>query len=265
MNRPTHAPGVNSPAAIVAALDTTVAVETPEHVRFRHQVVGPSRRAGAWLIDVIARGVIVAGLIALASVFLVIPDLGEGITMGLAAVVLFLAEWFYFAAFEALWSGRTPGKRFTGLRVVRENGQPIDATAAILRNLLRAVDFLPGFYAIAAVIMARDPKFRRLGDMAAGTMVVAEERKRIAQTFVLQPPATEQELAWVRSLPRLRLHDLKTIDLLLRRTARLHPDRVAELAEMIAPAYARRLGTRVSEPVRFLALLHHRARLRGLR
>ena len=256
---------MTSPAESVAPLDTTVAVETPEHVRFRHQVVGPTRRATAWLIDVILRAVLVAGSLLVLSLFVAIPEIGTGLTLGLGAVVVFLAEWFYFATFEALWSGRTPGKRWTGLRVVRENGQPIDANAAILRNLLRAVDILPGFYAIAAVVMARDPKFRRLGDMAAGTMVVHEDRKRIAQTFVLQPPASEEELAWVKSLPALRLHDLKTIDLLLRRTARLHPDRVSELAEMIAPAYARRLGTRFNEPVRFLALLHHRARLRGAR
>jgi uncharacterized RDD family membrane protein YckC len=257
---------MTSPAESVAPLDTTVAVETPEHVRFRHQVVGPTRRAAAWFIDVILRAAIVGALLLLLSIFIVIPEIGTGLTLGLGAVVVFLAEWFYFAAFEALWSGRTPGKRWTSLRVVRDNGQPIDATAAILRNLLRAVDFLPGLYAIGSAVMARDPKFRRLGDMAAGTMVVYEERKRIAQTFVLQPPASEEELAWVKNLPRLRLHDLKTIDLLLRRAARLHPDRVSELAEMIAPAYARRLGTRFNEPVRFLALLHHRARLKaGLR
>jgi uncharacterized RDD family membrane protein YckC len=254
---------MTSPGDSVAPLDTTVAVETPEHVRFRHQVVGPTRRATAWFIDVMFRAVIAGVLLVLVSLFVVIPDIGPGITVGLGAVVLFLAEWFYFAAFEALWSGRTPGKRWTGLRVVRENGQPIDATAAILRNLLRAVDFLPGVYAIGSLVMARDPKFRRLGDMAAGTMVVHEERKRMAQTFVLHPPPSEQEIAWVKHLPPLRLQDLKTIDLLLRRASRLHPDRVSELAEMIAPAYARRLGTRFTEPVRFLALLHHRARLKA--
>ena len=76
------------------------------------------------------------------------------------------------------------------------------------------------------------------------------------------PPSAE-EVAWVKSLPALKLDDLKTIDLLLRRSDRLHPDRVSELAELIAPAYARRLGTQFREPVRFLALLHQRARLKG--
>jgi uncharacterized RDD family membrane protein YckC len=244
-------------------LDTTVAIETPEHVRFRHQVVGPSRRAVAWGIDVLIRGLLVVVIMLVLSGFLVLPEIGMGLFAGLGAVVAFGAEWFYFALFEALWSGRTPGKRLMGLRVVRQNGQPIDATAAILRNLLRAVDFLPGLYAIGSAVMARDPEFRRLGDMAAGTMVVHEERKKVATAFHLTPPPSEQEVAWVRSLPRLRLHELKTIDLLLRRSSRLHPDRVSELAEMIAPVYGQRLGAHFREPVRFLALLHHRARLKG--
>jgi hypothetical protein len=94
-------------------------------------------------------------------------------------------------------------------------------------------------------------------------MVVHEERKKVATAFHLTPPPSEQEVAWVRSLPRLRLHELKTIDLLLRRSSRLHPDRVSELAEMIAPVYGQRLGAHFREPVRFLALLHHRARLKG--
>lgn len=248
-----------------APLDTTVAVETPEHVRFRHQVVGPLRRGVAWGIDVIIRGLLVAICLWVISLFALGDDALSGVSAGLGAVLFFAAEWFYFATFEALWSGRTPGKRFVGLRVVLIDGQPIDATAAILRNLLRAADFLPLMYGIGSIVMTRDSRFRRFGDLAAGTMVINESRRRPAVPYALSPPPSADELAWVRSLPPLPADDLKTIDLLLRRSTRMHPARVRELAEIIAPVYGERLNAHYNEPVRFLALLHGRSRTRGLR
>ncbi len=256
---------MTAPQPNAAPLDTTVAVETPEHVRFRHQVVGPLRRGVAWGIDVVIRGLIVGLCLAVVSAFTVVDESFAGVSAGLGAVLFFAAEWFYFATFEALWSGRTPGKRFVGLRVVLIDGQPIDATAAILRNLLRAADFLPLMYGLGSIVMTRDNRFRRFGDLAAGTMVINESRRRPAIPYQLTPPPSTDELAWIRSLPPLPADDLKTIDLLLRRSSRLHPARVQELAQILAPVYGERLGAKYHEPVRFLALLHGRARMRGLR
>ena len=81
----------------------------------------------------------------------------------------------YFAMFEAFWNGQTPGKRWTHLRVIKDSGRPINAYDAILRNLLRIVDNLPTLYAIGIVTMLISKENKRVGDYAAGTVVVHEK------------------------------------------------------------------------------------------
>jgi hypothetical protein len=168
-------------------------------------------------------------------------------------------EWAYYVFFETVWSGRTPGKRALSLRVVTEGGHPLRFADSLLRNLLRGADFLPGAYAIGLVVMGRDPRFRRLGDLAAGTIVIAEERASVQGPLVLDPPASAAEL---RPLPqRLPLSgdELDAIELFLRRAGKLSRARELELAEMVAPVFARRLGLRYRDAQRFLAVLHYRA------
>src|SRR5262245_64045083 len=91
-------------------------------------------------------------------------------------ILLFALEWFYPVVFELTPSGATPGKRTFGLRVLMDNGLPVTAAASVTRNLLRAADFLPLFYgfAIVSMLVRRDAK--RLGDVAAATLVVYEPR-----------------------------------------------------------------------------------------
>ena len=84
--------------------------------------------------------------------------------------------WGYFAFFEAVWRGQTPGKRYVGIRVIKESGRPIDAFEAIGRNLMRGIDGLPGFYGVGLVCMMLNQQHRRLGDFVAGTVVVHENR-----------------------------------------------------------------------------------------
>jgi uncharacterized RDD family membrane protein YckC len=243
-----------------APLDTTADVETPEHVRFSYQLAGPSRRALAYLIDALIRGVIFVGVIFVASVAGAFDEDGlGGMSMGVGLVLLFALEWGYFMLFELLWSGRTPGKKAMKIRVVREEGVPMSVMDTVLRNLLRAADFLPVGYAIGLVVMARDARFRRLGDLVAGTMVVTERRQGYAAPLAIHPPPTDKELAGLPSRPPLDRDDLDAIELFLRRLGTLAPLRELELAEMIAPVYAQRMGVRYRDPTRFLALLYHRA------
>jgi hypothetical protein len=89
--------------------------------------------------------------------------------------VLFAIYWGYFAIFEIVWNGQTPGKRFAGIRVIKESGRPINAFEAIGRNLMRAVDGLPGVYGVGLVCMMLNQQSRRLGDYVAGTVVVHEK------------------------------------------------------------------------------------------
>jgi hypothetical protein len=174
-------------------------------------------------------------------------------------LVVFAVEWGYYALFESLGHGQSPGKRMLGLRVIDQGGRPATFLAIVLRNLLRAADGLPWSYCVGLVVMSVDGKFRRLGDLVAGTMVVVEERVRVTEPVRIRPAPTVAELANIPAHPDLRGADLDALAAFLRRTGTLSPLRELELAEMIAPIYARRLGLTYEDPIRFLALLYARA------
>lgn len=243
-------------------LDTVAEVETPEHIRFRYQLAGPGRRMMAYGVDLVLRGFIVLVvwfILQLSSVFVF-----DGFSTGAVLLLVFAIEWGYYLLFESLWSGRTPGKRVMGLRVVKDGGYPTGFLDIVLRNLVRAADFVPAFYAIGLTVMGLDPRFRRLGDMVAGTVVIVEDRTRLGQALVVSPPPTAAELDALPARPDLDAEDLEALDLFLRRVGTLNPDREQELAEIVAPVYARRLGgLRYDHPGRFLALLYTRATRRG--
>jgi uncharacterized RDD family membrane protein YckC len=246
---------------VYAPLDTTTEIETPEHVRFRHAVAGPVRRAIAYLIDVIIRGAVIVGLMILAGFGgLLSGGALAAASQGLLLLVLFVVEWGTYVLFETLMNGRTPGKAALRLRVVTSSGHPLQFTHSVLRNLLRAADFLPLGYALGLVVMARDRRFRRLGDLVAGTMVVVEERHLVEGPIRIHPMPTERELRGLPDRLPLGAQDLDAIELLLRRSATLPTARERELAELVAPLFANRLGVKFEDPHRFLALLYHRAR-----
>jgi uncharacterized RDD family membrane protein YckC len=246
----------------VAALDNTTEVETPERIRFRHRAAGPVRRLFATLIDLLVRGVL------LLLVLLVLGGASAGrrdelarASEGVLLLVLFGLEWGYHVAFETTWNGVTPGKRALGLRVVKDGGFPIGFVDSVLRNLLRAADFLPLGYLVGVMVMAGDRRFRRLGDRVAGTMVVIEERTPVTAPLHLAPPAAPAELEALPERPPLTAAEREALELFLRR-GDLSPSRREELARMVAPVWARRMGAAAGDPVRFLALLHERAERR---
>jgi uncharacterized RDD family membrane protein YckC len=201
-------------------LDTTRVVETPEGVELALHVAGPVPRALAWVIDFLIRTVI---YIVLAFTFSVMGKMG----MGLLAIVVFLMEWWYPVLFEVHDHGRTPGKRALGLHVLHDNGTPVGWSASLVRNLLRAVDFLPLFYGfgLAAMLVNRD--FKRLGDLAAGTVVVhAHENGRY-----LRLPAVSPLMAPV---PLTREEQRALLDF-AERSELLSAERRVELARLLTP------------------------------
>ncbi len=99
-----------------------------------------------------------------------------GAALALFFVLVFAVQFVYDVAFETLASGRTPGKRWTGLRVVGTDGHAVGFLTSCVRNLLRIVDWLPAWYAVGAVAVLASTRNQRLGDMAAGTLVVRERR-----------------------------------------------------------------------------------------
>ena len=199
------------------------------------------------------------------AVFLFVAALGGVATdfadasQGAVLVVMFALEWGYYIFFESLWNGQTPGKKAMGLRTVKEGGYPITFIDVVLRNLLRGADWLPAFNVVGLVVMAFDGRFRRLGDLVAGTMVVSEERSRIGSALQINPPPTPQELEWIPTSARLDGPELDALELYLRRVGSLSPARESELAEIVAPVFARRLGVKYNNAGRFLAVLYVRA------
>jgi uncharacterized RDD family membrane protein YckC len=164
----------------VQGLDTVVTAETPEGILLELRPAGLTPRLYAFLFDWLIRLVI----LYVASIFLLFL---QGLGVGFLLVLVFLLEWLYPVVFELGRAGATPGKQMFGLKVVMDSGLPVTPGASITRNLLRAADFLPLIYgfAIVSVLVRRDCK--RLGDLAAATLVVHETRatRRIADSGVV--------------------------------------------------------------------------------
>lgn len=245
-------------------IDTSAEVETPEHVRFHHHLAGPTRRALAYLIDLMIRFAFMLLLAFIAAIagFAASAEM-RGVSGGLLAVVFFVVEWGYYVFWETVWSGRSPGKRALNLRVITDTGRPLHFLDSFLRNLLRAADLLPNAYALGLLVMGRDRRFRRLGDMVAGTMVVVEDRHYFGEALRIHPLPTQKELSSLPQRIPLSGEELDALELYLRRIPTLHPARAEELAEIVAPVFARRLSVRFrGDARRFLEVLYHRARER---
>jgi uncharacterized RDD family membrane protein YckC len=164
---------------IVDSIDQ-LRIDTPEQIALELPLAGIGSRFLALAIDTLIQSVfyLITAMIFIftlplgSSVFMFLPKL---VGPALAIFILFAIYWGYFAFFESIWSGQTPGKRYAGIRVIKESGRPINAFDAIGRNLLRAVDGLPGIYGVGLVCMMFNQQSRRLGDFVAGTVVVHEK------------------------------------------------------------------------------------------
>lgn len=199
-------------------LDTLHAFETPEGVELTLRVAGLLPRTLAWCIDALIRYSI---LVVLAMVLLPLSGLG----MGAFLIMLFLIEWFYPVLFE-VQRGATPGKKAMGLTVVHDNGTPIGWPASLIRNLLRAVDFFPILYGAGVVSMLLNRDFKRLGDLAAGSLVVYQEQPRQRQQAMTATP---------RPLPfPLNVEEQRALLDFAERSSTIAPARVEELAELIS-------------------------------
>ncbi|MHA6494082.1 RDD family protein [Pseudomonas borbori] len=146
-------------------LDTRYQVETPEGIDLVLRPAGLVPRALAFTIDLAIRGAV------LGVAFIALGLLGQ-FGMGLATILFFIITWWYMVLFEVLNQGRSPGKQMLGLRVIHDDGTPIGWAASLTRNLLRFVDILPFGYALGILSCLNHRAFKRLGDIAAGSLVV---------------------------------------------------------------------------------------------
>ncbi len=152
-------------------------VTTADHIELEFETVGLASRFGAFAIDIL----IIVGMLIFLSLVVFLPlnwftlDSADSTSIAVYLLLSFLLQWGYFVFFETIMRGQTPGKKALGLRVVRDDGIPIRLQESLVRNLLRAADMLPPpMYLVGSLAVLFNSKSRRLGDLAAGTMVVRE-------------------------------------------------------------------------------------------
>jgi uncharacterized RDD family membrane protein YckC len=226
--------------------DDTRTVTTPEQVAVTYTLAGMGTRFVATLLDTCIQVLValIVGLIAAAfGAAISFSSLGPLDTMvpswlfALTIMVIFGVIWGYFIFWEAVWNGQTPGKRVTGIRVMRDGGYPVDFRAAFVRNVMRYVDFLPMFYGAGALAVFLSKDSKRLGDYAAGTIVVMDARPApFVQSTVTAPP-TEYRLLGDPALLNLRAvtrEQFAVVDRFLSRRLDLAPNVRAEMAYKIA-------------------------------
>jgi len=153
--------------------EDTIKIATPEGVDLAMVLAGAGSRAAAALLDLLVKGAVFGSVLLLAS----FAQLSRDLLVGLLIVLGFCLLFAYDVLFEVLGSGRTPGKRWSGLRVVLDGGRPIGLGASAVRNILRVIDILPGVYGAGLLSVAFTSRNQRLGDLAAGSLVVRERRE----------------------------------------------------------------------------------------
>lgn len=203
-----------------ALLDTVYNVETPEGVQLPLKPAGAGPRMLAYLIDLSVR---VAAYIVIGIILSIFGNAGQGIML----IAFFLIEWWYPVFFELYQDGTTPGKKQFGLRVVHDDGTPITFAGSMIRNLLRTVDFLPLFYAAGVICTALNSSAKRIGDLAAGSIVIYDYKKQ--QREPINIAGTTMPIA------SLNTEEQNAIISYAERSNLLSDERALELAAILAP------------------------------
>jgi uncharacterized RDD family membrane protein YckC len=233
-----------------------LSIDTPELVAIELHVAGIGSRLLAILLDYLIQG----AAVFLVLLILLLLSLGPGqagraesaaaLGKWVIAIILFipfLLHWGYFTLFEAFWHGQTPGKRVVRLRVIQQTGRPIGLFAAMIRNLIRAIDALPALYLVGAIAVFFSRRQQRLGDLVAGTLVIhapqadtpilpaSNNRTFTAAAFpgVVAPPAPQPSLFAADALGRLNEADLQVIESFLARRLDLPLPVRADLAKRL--------------------------------
>jgi uncharacterized RDD family membrane protein YckC len=257
-----------------------IEIDTPEQVSLQYAIAGiGSRFVGALIDNLIIVAFYILAFLALALIFAGASAAGgkagaELDTAGKWVLAIFiflnfLLIWGYYALFEALWRGQTPGKRVMKLRVIKDSGRRITFFEALARNLLRFVDYLPGLYLVGVITMLCNKRSKRLGDLAAGTIVVhehADEAPMVFQTSTTlfgpgnfsQSPSSDQQ--WLApfakpiearfpadAVAKLGAQDLVVIETFFARMLDLPLETRAAMAYRIAGQMAAKMGVPLPE------------------
>ncbi|GAC1442883.1 MAG: RDD family protein [Chloroflexota bacterium] len=246
-------------------MENVFRVDTPEAVEVSYDIAGIGTRFLACLVDsliVVAMEIaVVVGAVMVSS----FNDLFHSVGTVLGLTLSFVLIFGYFVIYETLWSGQTPGKRSLSIRVMKTSGYPVGFVESFVRNLVRWIDFLPSFYAIGLVTMFVSRESRRLGDYAAGTVVIKERppatlhdmetisQHAAARSESVSAPGTSDpdELSW--NLNELTNDDLQILRAFLDRAPTLDDDARGRLGKLVSERIAPRISARQPyDPVRFL-------------
>ncbi len=243
------------------AIDLTAKVTTPENIEFAYRLAGPFRRLNAFLIDLMLRAAILFSLflLAICSGIASAWPLWDSTPQIVMSLLYFFFDWFYGLFFETLWNGKTPGKQTCQLRVISVNGRPISAYQATIRNFLRLGDLAPfvsfemlikdaspayviptGAVALTCMFLSR--RFQRLGDLAAGTMVVVDDLTWIPPKIKVGDAAVMKLVSAISPSFRMSRSLQRTVASFVERRPNLTKERRVELAKLIAPSLFARAG-----------------------
>lgn len=251
-------------------LDSRLEIPAPEFIVFRMNTAGPVSRFFAVFLDQIVIGFALLGIVIFSAIISVSESMAgknSGLGTFLFFVLFFALEWFYFFLFEWLNKGRTIGKMALGLRVVSIDGTTLDAVQILIRNLLRVADMFPlkflawlifvPTYSVGLVSMfVTAPRFRRLGDLAAGTIVIREmqQAKEVKFNYPVNEALARQIVfkAFPSATLVQALHDFAA------RYETLHPARRHEIAERVHARLEWLTGKVDCSPEELLLLCHYR-------
>jgi uncharacterized RDD family membrane protein YckC len=242
-----------SPVPLDSASKLTV--ETPEQIGIDFELAGLGSRLLAALIDFLCMSVFIAVAIGLAlgaaggeaDSWRRVAENATGQEpwtrgLGVAATILvllaiFVVQWGYYIICEMTMDGASPGKRALGLRVIRDNGLPVGFVQSMVRNLVRVVDFLPWAYGVGLVATFASGRSQRLGDLAAGTLVIKLGSHPLAQ---LEPPPGPPPGSDV-----LRPEERELVHRFFARSGKMLPEARRALASEIAAPLAQRRGLKL--------------------
>ena len=263
--------------------DRFLNIDTPENVIFDYEVAGIGSRFLAAMVDsiliVIAMlGSYIIGALLISVLGLSVDSIAPGIIIAFLGFLAFLVLWGYYIFFEIIWNGQSPGKRWQHLRVLRNDGTPIGMSESAIRNLVRIIDFLPISYGIGVITMFSNSQARRLGDFAAGTLVVHEETSvtlddlKISATKLKTAGVNfDVELMGDSTLPveKLSVRDIQLIEDYLQR--RFELNNRAHLADQLARSLTAKMDLppeetagKQSEEILIQIFLTYRKQMGGL-
>jgi len=247
------------------ALAQQLYIDTPEQVELQFAVAGIGSRFVAVLLDhLLQLGFLIVETLLLALFSTLFPTLDRTLdtagkwTFAILIFSNFCVIWGYFALFEAYWHGQTPGKRVMKLRVIKDSGRQITFFEALARNLLRIIDYLPSLYVAGVITMLCNKQNKRLGDLAAGTLVVHEQRDEqplLPQRNAFLPtretewkdPVAAPSMFAADAIAKLKPADLMVIDTFFARALDLNMDVRAAMALRIAQQMVAKMGVSLPE------------------